>query len=119
MNNKGMTLGIEILIIVFFAFAAFLSIFILVRSFTGSYDNNYKTPAYYHSIELKLEKAARKYMDGKSINEKTIITTDELKEEKLFNNKCNGYVIIDKTFYTPYIKCDDYETIGYSKVLAN
>ena len=54
MNNKGMTLGIEILIIVFFAFAAFLSIFILVRSFTGSYDNNYKTPAYYHSIELKL-----------------------------------------------------------------
>ncbi len=119
MNNKGMTLGVEILIIVFFAFAAFLSLFILVNSFTGTYNNNYKTPAYYHSIELKLENAARKYMDGKNISEKVVITADTLKKENLFDSKCNGYVIIDETFYTPYIKCDDYETIEYSKVLAN
>ena len=91
----------------------------LVNAFTKSYNNNYKTPAYYHSIELKLEKAARKYMEGKSISEKTVVTADTLKRQKMFDNKCNGYVIIDETFYTPYIKCDDYETLGYTNILAD
>lgn len=119
MNNKGMTLGTEIFIIIFFAFAAFLSLFIIVRSFTGSYKNNYNNPSYYHSIEKKLEQSARKYMTNKEINEKIIVTADTLKKENLFDEKCAGYVIIDKTFYTAYIKCKDYETPGYTDVLAN
>lgn len=119
MNKKGMTLGIEILIIVFFTFAAFLSVYIIVKNFTGKYEVNEEKIAYYHSIERKLENASKKYMDGKELTEKIIVTADTLKKNRLFDSECDGYVIIDKTFYTPYIKCSGYETNGYSGVLAN
>ena len=119
MNKKGMTLGVEILMIVFFTFAAFLSVYILVKSFTGKYEVSEEKISYYYNIEKELVNASKKYMDGKNLTEKTIVTVDTLKKNGLFDSKCNGYVVIDKTFYTPYIKCSEYETNGYSGVLAN
>lgn len=119
MNNKGMTLGVEILILVLFILSAFLSVYILVKTFTKNYESNYKNPLYYHNIEAKVEDAARKYIENKILDEKTIITTETLKEKNLYDEKCNGYVVIDKTFVQAYIKCDDYQTNGYTGVLAN
>lgn len=115
MGNKGMTLSVEILIIVFFSFAAFLSFNLLINSFIGGYS----IPVYYHDIEKKAENAAREYMNHKVVDEKVVVSIDVLRENDLFDEKCNGYVIIDEPFYTAYIKCDGYKTNGYSEVLAN
>lgn len=119
MNKKGMTLGIEILILCLFILLAFLSLYILVKTFTNKYETNFKTPLYYYNIEKEIEVAARKYIQDKILEEKTIITTKTLKEKNLYNEKCDGYVVIDKTFVQAYIKCDDYQTNGYSNALAN
>lgn len=119
MNKKGMTLGVEILIIVFFTFAAFLSVYILVKSFTNKYDVSEKNILYYHNIEKELENASKKYMEGKNLTEKIIVTADTLKKNGLFDSECNGYVVINKNFYTPYIKCSEYETNGYLSLLAD
>lgn len=119
MNKKGMTLGVEILIIVFFTFAAFLSVYILVKSFTGKYEVSEEKISYYHNIEKELVNASKKYMEDKNLTEKIIVTADTLKKKGLFDSECNGYVVIDKNFYTPYIRCREYETNGYLSSLAN
>ena len=119
MNQKGMTLGVEIFVIIFFAFAAFLSVYILTKSFMGKYIVNENKPSYYHKIELELENIAKKYIEKNETGEKIIISSNTLREVGYYTNKCDGYVIVDKTTYKPFIKCDDYITNGYSKELAN
>ena len=117
MNQKGMTLGLEIFMIVFFAFADFLSVYILAKTFTGRYVVNEKTPAYYHKIELELKNAAKEYINSNDTDEKIVISSRTLRDKGYYSNNCDGYVIIEKMIYRPFIKCDDYETIGYSKEL--
>lgn len=119
MNQKGMTLGVEIFMIIFFTLAAFLSVYILVKSFTGKYVVNENKPSYYHKIELELENAAKKYIEKNETGEKIVISSKTLREVGYYTNKCDGYVIIEKVLYKPFIKCDDYTTIGYSKELAS
>lgn len=116
MNNKGMTLGIEILIIVLFAFLAFFTLYIGTRSLGVNLNNNFVD---YKEIEKELEQSTRQYLSDKKITEKTIITADKLKSLNLFDSNCNGYVIIYDNYYDPYIKCNDYKTIGYNDIFAN
>lgn len=116
MDNKGMTLGIEILIIVFFALLAFFTLYIGANSLGVNYENNFIN---YKKIEESLEKGARKYFLEKEITEKTIVTADTLRSLDLFDSNCNGYVIVNGNYYDSYIKCDKYKTQGYSDILAN
>ncbi len=119
MNQKGMTLGVEIFVIVFFAFAAFFSVYLLSKSFTGKYEVNENKLSYYLKIENELENAAKKYIEKNETGEKIVVSSNTLREVGYYINRCNGYVIIDKLLYKPFIKCDDYTTIGYSSELAN
>jgi len=116
MNNKGMTLGVEILIIALFALLAFFTLYMGTNSLGLNFKNNFVD---YKKIEEKLEKSAREYLSDKNITEKTIITADTLKSLDLFDSNCNGYVIVNGNYYDSYIKCSDYKTPGYTDVLAN
>src|SRR5574344_2984076 len=117
MDNKDMTLAMELVKILVFMLAAFLSVYIIFKS-TGIY----KDPDFtnYYLIEKDMEISAREYMSGKSVTEKTIINSDILKNNNLFSSTCNGYVVIDNNFYDAFIKCGDtYTTAGYVAYLAN
>jgi len=116
MNNKGMTLGTEICIIVLFALLALLTLYTGTKAFNVNSNNDFVN---YKNIEKDLEKAARNYLSDKVITEKVIVTADALKSLNLFDSSCNGYVIADENYYEPYIKCSSYKTSGYSDVLAN
>lgn len=116
MNNKGMTLGVEILIIILFGLLAFFTLYIGTNSLNIDFNNDFVN---YKKIEENLEKSAREYFLEKEITEKTIVTADALKSLNLFESKCNGYVIVDGNYYDAYIKCNDYKTPGYSDILAN
>ena len=61
----------------------------------------------------------KKYIEKNETGEKIVISSNTLREVGYYTNKCDGYVIVDKTTYRPFIKCDDYITNGYSKELAN
>lgn len=82
----------------------------------------------YKDLEEDLVKATKKYtatdfnfpVNGQNI----VITLDELKDTGLIkelrveNKKCNGYVIVsfnNVTDYKAYINCEKYKTHGYEK----
>ena len=116
MNNKGMTLGVEILIIVLFALLAFFTLYIGTNSLGLNFKSNFVN---YKEIEKRIENGAREYLSNKNISEKTIITADKLKSLNLFDSTCDGYVIVFDNYYDSYIKCDNYKTPGYNDALAN
>lgn len=86
--------------------------------------SNIATKNNYQNIETKLKKAAQKYYQEIDDDTITVISSDELLEEKYLTNQqltppnskipCTGYVIVKlKDSFIPYISCQDYETEGY------
>ena len=79
----------------------------------------------YKTLENDLVEAADVYIKTKDIdiklNESKKISIDELIEENVIKSeskdklKCDGYVIVKKKInkldFSPYIKCDEYETM--------
>lgn len=79
----------------------------------------------YQTFENDLVEAADIYIKTKDIdvrtNESKKISIDELIEENMIKSeqkdklKCDGYVIVKKKInkldFSPYIKCDEYETM--------
>lgn len=83
---------------------------------------NKKNGAYY-DLESKIESSAKAYLaqyPEKHPEGILILTAPELIESKFLNNfkieeeRCNGYVTVKKVSisysYTPYIKCEKYQT---------
>lgn len=77
----------------------------------------------YYDLEARIESSARSYLaqyPEKHPEGTLILTAPDLIENKFLNNftaleeKCNGYVTVKKVSisysYTPYIKCEKYQT---------
>lgn len=140
LNNKGQTLKDVIKIICVMFFAVIITMIIYNRNFKSLFEGDTDKKSIptidyeYTKVEVKLEKAAKKYYDEKFSSDKmgvipsvtitatTLIKQDYLDDIKANDSRCTGYVTIknDKkiTYYT-YIKCGNYETDGYEKGLDN
>lgn len=105
------------------AWVAITTMLILSLLFIGL--NVEKHNKEYKTLENDLVEAADVYMKTKDIdiklNESKKISIDELIEENVIKSeskdklKCDGYVIVKKKInkldFSPYIKCDEYETM--------
>ena len=136
MNNKGFGLP-ELLLFVGISLFSLIAIAIYINTNLSnkkiidkpSYDTledltpaNIEVPKEYKELENKLKEASLKY--NKQNNETIIISLKKLKEAKILNNltdpfdnqiSCNGYVIVNKGKYTPYINCSGmYATKDYN-----
>lgn len=81
----------------------------------------------YIQLENKLSKAAEKFKDASSLDEKQKlkITLKELQDKSLIkefkadDKECTGYVLIEKKNfvfeYNSFIKCEKYQTKGYQE----
>lgn len=136
MNNKGF--GLTNLL--FFSLIFMLFLLACVYLINVNYRNTIKTNKIkdeqeitYYDIEIKLVNSARKYMKNNYPNLKedieipikldTLIENNyiaPIKDLKTFN-ECNGYVLFsiknNNIEYNPYIKCDNYITVGYQNNL--
>lgn len=74
----------------------------------------------YEAIEQNLLKASQRYY--KKHKSSTILSSDLIEEGFLSKQEltpknqitpCIGYTTVTDTKFTPYISCEDYETIGY------
>lgn len=105
------------------AWVAITTMLILSLLFIGL--NVEKHNKEYKTLENDLVEAADVYIKTKDIdiklNESKKISMDELIEENVIKSeskdklKCDGYVIVKKKInkldFSPYIKCDEYETM--------
>lgn len=83
----------------------------------------------YSSVEDNLISASQKYVSdnyGNNIDTAITIRVSHLIKNGYIstirdkdNKECSGYVIVSKLdediIYTPYLKCDEYETKGYNE----
>ena len=96
----------------------------------GEKANAQKEVLLYSDLEVKIKNSAVNYIKGyydkELTNEKVVITLNTLKSNNLIDDlkdikdksSCNGYVLVSmnnnlETRYYPYIKCANYETLGY------
>ncbi|MDD2409341.1 MAG: hypothetical protein PHD03_01305 [Bacilli bacterium] len=81
----------------------------------------------YYDLEKRIEESAKLYYSqfpDKFPSKETTITSDKLieinflKNMKLLNDECKGYVVVTKVYmyyeYAPYVKCKNYETKDFN-----
>lgn len=85
----------------------------------GTNSSKTKTTDEHEILEQKLMNTAKNYISNKEITYPIKITSDTLIEEgymttmKDKKGECSGYVTYNNDNYYSYIKCKEYETIGY------
>lgn len=118
MNKKGF--GTKEMLIMMAILLIFLLIMVyFISSLYGNFDAN-ETESYVE-LENKIAYAAREYVNDKDAKN-LIIGLDILIKDDYVNdfndyqgNACSGYVIHENKEYKPYIKCQNYQTDGYSE----
>lgn len=133
LNNKGYGIKDIMMVICVMFVAILVTMFVYNRNFKKLFegDGNLSTSYDYEAIEEELEISAKEYYSKTFSNEKTkiplmTVTFKTLKQEGYLSSlgesdkNCTGYVNIkndEKLSYEPYIKCNGYETKGYSETL--
>lgn len=138
LNKNGWGLKIAILFCCIFMFCLLLAVFLATRAANQldevheeqgyGEDENYDVTEYYNNLETDIYEAVKEYADDNpKILEKDYfkLNIDTLIEDGYvtsfldeYGNQCSGYIEIyndSQTSYSVYIKCEDYETIGYDE----
>ncbi len=133
LNNKGWGLRIMLLFILFLFFLGFV-IFLLVMKLNDTLNLNFKkNEEYFHdnnitltfeSLENKIRKSANNFItDYNMTTEQINLKLDTLLEYGYIDNlndvrdysNCQGYVLYEAENATPFIKCNNYQTLGYKE----
>lgn len=136
LNKNGWGITTLIIFLAVFVVCLLFSAFLITRSVKKLNEANKRDNVnvvdtedvndFYTGLETSVIDAAKEYTsENPSVldKEEFVLKVSSLIESGYLNslddesgNMCSGYVIIENindTTYTPYIKCDEYETTGY------
>lgn len=129
LNNRGWGLREMLVlsaILIFFFCVAIYFIYLFYSSFSNSFNNEEKEidMTIYETYEQILYDAGENYLENiddfkdSIINMSTLINEGYMKEiyDPETENECNGYIKVldvENKEMDEYIKCDNYETVGY------